>query len=164
MELYVTNVETTTIRTVKIKPSNSNSWTSNSASWSDNNQNGQAFGFNVDPNMNAPFSVKMISSSGQTITSTNVITKREEGASGTMTQAFSSSYTEDETDNDTISIAIWIVVGIFSICCIGCVGFILYKKRICGKSRKEVTFDHNANTNNRNDAVDGNDTVTNIEI
>ena len=77
-----------------------------------------------------PFAFKITSTTGEVITSYNVITSLNEGDSGTMTQAFSAAYTE-ESDNDTSEFptAGIIAIVLLLIIIIGVAGYCFVKRR-----------------------------------
>ena len=162
----LSNTNGVSVRTIKIKASNSNTWISGGIAWYDSNY-GPVYRFDgFDPWMSAPISVKMISSSGQEITSWNIVPSRSAWSTGTMTQSFSAAYTQS-SDIDTTNgigviewVAIIISISVLCICIIACVWY-RYPRN---KSKKEVTFNHgdteDSSNNDQNEVeiIDGDKT------
>lgn len=141
--MSLSNTNDLKIDLVGMMPSNYNSWINNSATWIDDNDN-PTFGFNVNDTMYAPFSIQIESYLGQTISSSDIISERELGANGTMTEAFEfrdpSRYefqqdAPEEIFPKTVLICLGLIV--FIICC--CIACLLYKNK---QTQAEVSFNH----------------------
>jgi len=156
---YLENTNGISITTLKIKASNYNSYLSTNVGWVDSNH-GPIYGFSVSPDMRAPFSIKMISSSGQEISSSNILEVRAAGASGTMTQRMGgSSFTESDDGSDTVAWTVWFAIIFCALLLIGCgIGFICYRKK---KANKQVAFDHG---HKNHDEIEIGDGATNTQI
>lgn len=126
------NIPSAGIASVKMKDSKMNSYETGVNEW-------DYYKFTTNAPYSPPFSFKITSKSGQTITTTNVISDLNEGSSGYMSKAWNSAYTEDgEGDTSTFPVAGIVAIVLVSLIIIGVAGYCFIKRN---KQKGAVSFE-----------------------